>query len=121
MVLHFGSLAKIIDEETIFLYGDLEEEIYMECPQSMSNIKNDDCIISNKCIYGLVQAARQYYKKVIQILKNLGFVRGNIYPCLYVKKNVVYVALYVDHNLMIGNVATIDDAIEALKNNGLVL
>ena len=39
MVLHFGYLAKIVDVETAFLYRDLEEEIYMECPQGMSDIK----------------------------------------------------------------------------------
>ena len=40
------------------------------------------------------------------------------------KKNangIVYIALYVDDNLMIGDMATIDDAIEALKSKGLVL
>ena len=36
-------------------------------------------------------------------------------------KGIVYVAMYVDNNLMNGNMATIDDAIKALKNKGLVL
>ena len=57
MVLYFGYLATIVDMETAFLYGDIEEEIYMECPQDTSDIKKDDCIILNKCIYGLVQVA----------------------------------------------------------------
>ena len=39
MALHFGYLAKIVNEETTFLFGDLEEEIYMEYPQGMSNVK----------------------------------------------------------------------------------
>ena len=39
MVLQFGYSAKIVDVETAFLYGDLEEEIYRECPQGMANIK----------------------------------------------------------------------------------
>ena len=70
--------AKIVDIETAFLYGDLEEEIYMECPQGMSEVKKDDCIILNKCIYGLVQAACQYYKKAVEILKSSGFVGGSL-------------------------------------------
>ena len=45
MVLHFRYLAKIIDVETAFLYGDPEEEIYMECPQGMMDVKKDHCII----------------------------------------------------------------------------
>ena len=36
-------------------------------------------------------------------------------------KGIIYVALYVDDNLMIGDSAMIDDAILALKNKGLVL
>ena len=50
MVLHFGYLAKIVAVETTFLYRDLGEEIYIDCPQGMSNIKKDDCIILNKYI-----------------------------------------------------------------------
>ena len=69
MIFHFGLLAKVVDVKTAFLYGDLEEEVYMECPQGMSNSSKDDCIILNKCIYGLVQAARWYYKRIVKILK----------------------------------------------------
>ena len=86
MVLHFGYWAKIVNIETASLYGDLKEEIFMECPQGMSNVKKDNCIILNKCIYGLVQAACQYYKKAVEILKNPGFIGGSIGPCLYVKR-----------------------------------
>ena len=39
MILHFGYLAKIVNIEIAFLYGDLEEELYMECLQGMSDIK----------------------------------------------------------------------------------
>ena len=42
----------------------LEEEIYMECPPSMKDIGNEDCIVLGKCIYDLVQAASQYNKNI---------------------------------------------------------
>ena len=38
MVLPFGYAAKTVDVETAYLYGDLDEEIYMKCPQGMSNV-----------------------------------------------------------------------------------
>ena len=66
MVLHFSYFAEIVDMETAILYGDLEEEIYMECPQGMSEVGKDDCIILNKCICGLVQAVRQYCRKPLR-------------------------------------------------------
>ena len=59
----------------------------MACPQGMNNIGKDDCIILNKCIYGLVPAMRQYYKRAVEILKKAGFSRGN--------KGIVYVALCI--------------------------
>ena len=94
----------------------------MEFPQGMSDVTQTNCIILNKCIYGLVQAACQYYKKAVETLKSFGFIRGSIYPCLYVKKSakgIVYIAL-LDDNLMVGDIAAIDDAIVALKSKGLI-
>ena len=63
-------------------------------------------------------------KKAIKILKILGFVGGNINPCLYIKKSakgIVYKALYLDDNLMVGNIDAIDNAISAVKTDELVL
>ena len=70
MMTHFRYSAKIVNAETAIFYQELEEEIYMEFPQGMYDIGKDDCIILNKCIYGLVQASRQNCKKPIKILKN---------------------------------------------------
>ena len=81
MVIHFEFLAKIVDVDTAF-----KEEIYMECPQYFSDMGKDDCIILNKCIYGLVQAARQYYKKATKILKKSLFIGVNVNPYYYIEK-----------------------------------
>ena len=69
MMIHFRYSAKIVDLETAFLYGELEEEIYMKCPQGMSDVGRDDCIILNKRIYGRVQAVMQCIKKPSKIKK----------------------------------------------------
>ena len=58
--------AKIVDVETAFLHGELEGiEIYTDCPQGL-NAGPDDCLLLIKTIYGLVQLARQFIKKLIQ-------------------------------------------------------
>ena len=54
--------AKIVDVETAILYGELEGEIYMECPQGLK-AKSSEVLILDMCIYGLLQSARQYHKK----------------------------------------------------------
>ena len=58
----------------------------MECSSGVKVGKND-YIILEKSIYDLVQAARQYNKKAVEILKKIGFTWGNVQPSLFMKKN----------------------------------
>ena len=58
----FSLSAKIVDVETAFLYGELEEQIFMDIPLGMEEAKSDQALELQKCIYGLVQAARQYLR-----------------------------------------------------------
>ena len=78
----FGLKTKIVDVETAFLYGDLEEEIFMDCPPGLEGVTDEDALLLLQCIYGLVQAARKYHKKVIEILRDAGFKGGDVDPCL---------------------------------------
>jgi Reverse transcriptase (RNA-dependent DNA polymerase) len=72
--------ACIIKVETAFLHGDLQEEIYMNIPM---NSNPNDCLFLTKTIYGLVQSAREFYKKLITVLKSLGFKENKSDPCLW--------------------------------------
>jgi Reverse transcriptase (RNA-dependent DNA polymerase) len=58
--LIWGLQATIIDVETAFLHGNLQEEIYMNIPEGMKN-KETDCLRLKRTIYGLVQSAREFY------------------------------------------------------------
>ena len=79
----FGLSAKIVDVETAFLYGDLEEEVYMENPEGLEDSNDDEALLLLTTIYGLVQSARQYYKKARGILRKIGFTGGDVDPCLF--------------------------------------
>ncbi len=48
--------AVIVDVETAFLHGNLNEEIYMNLPDGMEGSK-DECLLLLKALYGLVQEA----------------------------------------------------------------
>ena len=123
-MMYFGLIAKVVDVETAFLYGELEEEIFMECPQGMKGVTQDDTLSLQACIYGLVQAARQYYKKFTKILKKLGFLGGDVDPCLFTRKDeygLVFVAIYVDDNLVVGHKKAVDRTITQLREEGLML
>ena len=90
----------IIDVETAFLHGNFPsgEEIYMECPPGMLDAKGDEVLLLLKTIYGLVQAARAFYKNFSKTLRELGFEGGYADPCLLTRKGkfgTVHIALYV--------------------------
>ena len=110
--------AKVVDIETAFLHGDLKETIYMEIPKGMK-AEDNECLILNKTIYGLVQSAREFYNKLVSALKDCGFKASSVDPCLWIKYSnhgIVLIAIYVDDCLMVGREPDIDDVIEKLKN-----
>ena len=54
----------------------------------------------------------------------IGFNGGHVDPCLLWKqyeKGIVFVAIYVDNNLIVGHLEAIEDTINFLKKNGLVV
>ena len=50
----FGLSSKIVYMETVFLYGDLEEEIFMDWPPGMEDVTDENTLLLDQCIYGLV-------------------------------------------------------------------
>ena len=59
-----------MDIDNAFLNGDLEHAIYMKTPEGYDEVINkdvdkEDCLILQKAIYGLVQAATQFWKKIV--------------------------------------------------------
>jgi hypothetical protein len=113
--------SKIVDVESAFLNGDLEEEIYMDCPDGMEH-DPDECLLLLKAIYGLVQSARQFFKKFVSILRKIGFIPSDADPCLMIRKcslGLVYMAMYIDDCYCNGNKAAINDTIKGIVQNGL--
>ena len=113
----------LVDVETAFLHGDLEEEIFMECPEGMK-AGRDECLRLNKTIYGLVQSARQFFKKLTEVLKKIGFEGGDADPCLLTRRKnnkVVHVALYVDDCLCCGDPEAIAEVIKLMKEHGFTV
>ena len=59
---------KVVDIDNAFLNGDLEHENYMKIPEGYDEVINprvdkEDCIILQKAIHGLIQAARQLWTR----------------------------------------------------------
>ena len=109
MVEKLDSLA--MDVETAFLYGDIEEKIFMKSPVGMEEIdpgsSPEDCYQLKKGIYGLCQAARQFWKKFVDTIKKepFGFTVSPADPCMLFKENnlgICIIIMYVDDMLIIG-------------------
>ena len=117
MMLANGWDANIVDVETAFLYGDLNKEIYMKVPEGLvenlnTEFKNDNCLVLVQAMYCLVQAARQYYKKFIDVMvTKIGFDQCLSNSCLLKRTdndNTIIIFVYMDDFLCIGDRKTID-------------
>jgi hypothetical protein len=76
--------ASIVDVETAFLHGDLQEEMFMNVPKGMDQ-EDNTCLLLKKTIYGLVQTAREFYNKLLSTLKSMGFTENKSVPCLLLR------------------------------------
>lgn len=91
------------DVSTAFLYGDLDEEIYMEQPEGFSDDTGKVCRLK-RSLYGLKQAPRCWNKRFASFLKKLGFRQSDADPCLFIlEKNSkkIILALYVDDGIVV--------------------
>jgi hypothetical protein len=80
--------------------------------------KKNECLILKKTIYGLIQSAKEFHKKLVLALKGFGFQGNSVDPCLwtkYTEHGIVFVGIYVDDCLVIGNEKDINDVINGLK------
>jgi len=115
--------GSIIDVETAFLHGDLQEEIYMNVPEGLNQDPNC-CLLLKKTIYGLVQSAREFYNKFLSTLKSAGFVENKSDPCLlskWIEDSILLIGIYVDDCLVVGKEEHIQGVIDHLKSSGFNL
>jgi hypothetical protein len=108
MALQHGWTIDHLDVKTAFLYGELEEweKIFMVPPEGYSASDNEIFRL-NKCLYGLKQSARKWFKKITKILKKAGMQPSTADPCVFVAYNKsgdleAAMAVHVDDILVTG-------------------
>ena len=90
------------DIKTAFLYGELDEVIYMRPPTGYEDGTDRVCRL-NKSLYGLKQAPRCWNRKFKDFLEKHGLQVSNEDPCLFystVERHKFIIALYVDDGLV---------------------
>jgi len=120
--LMYSLHAVLLDVKTAFLYGKLEEEIYMEIPTGYKEVYedpgDDKVLVLQMAMYGLVQAARQWFKRVSDVLITVGFNPCESDPCLmyrFDEEGLCIILMYVDDNLIVGSRKAIDKATKEIK------
>jgi hypothetical protein len=99
--------------DTAFLNGKLEEDIYMWPPEGVTSRDGEVCKL-NRSLYGLKQAAATWYKTISDVfVKHLGFKQCASDSCIFVRKDGVWIALYVDDMLISAKSLTMIKTIQA--------
>jgi hypothetical protein len=72
-----------MDVKTVFLYGELDEEIYIEQPDGykIPGQENKVCRMI-KSLYGLKQAPKQWHEKFNTTLTSAGFIVNEVDKCV---------------------------------------
>ena len=96
-----------LDVKSAFLYGELDEELYMEQPEGFKMRSQEHKVLRLKrAIYGLKQAALAWWKALDKSMAALGCTRLQSDSGLFVHKSrnsMVVVIVYVDDALFMGN------------------
>ena len=109
-LLAIASMKKLIlkhfDVKTAYLYGNLEEEIYMKQPVGYEKKGAEKLVCRlRRSIYGLQQSARRWNHRLHDVLVGMQFVQSSADHCLYTKDvsgDRIYILVYVD-DILVGS------------------
>ena len=107
IVAHLDLELYQMDVKTAFLNGELDEEIYMDQPESFVVVGQENKVCKlQRSIYGLKQSSRQWYLRFHRAITSNEFTMIDEDHCVYVKRSkdsFLILSLYVDDILLAGN------------------
>ncbi|GJW15605.1 integrase, catalytic region, zinc finger, CCHC-type containing protein [Tanacetum coccineum] len=97
---YMGFMVYQIDVKSAFLYGEINEEVYVTQPKGFEDPHFPKHVYKVvKASYGLHQAPRAWYARLSTFLLKHNYRRGTIDKTLFIKKNsrdIILVQVYVD-------------------------
>nr|GEZ92716.1 copia protein [Tanacetum cinerariifolium] len=94
-----------MDVKTVFLNGNLQEEVYVSQPDGFVDPDNPNYVYKlKKALYGLKQALRAWYDMLSSFLISQDFSKGSVDPTLFIYRNgnnLLLVQIYVN-DIMFG-------------------
>nr|GEV82891.1 putative ribonuclease H-like domain-containing protein [Tanacetum cinerariifolium] len=95
-----GFMVYQMDVKSAFLYGTIEEKVYVCQPLGVEDPDHPDKVYKVvNAVYGLHQALRAWYETLANYLLENGFQRGKIDKTLFIKKqkgDILLVQIYID-------------------------
>nr|GEX15722.1 hypothetical protein [Tanacetum cinerariifolium] len=95
-----GFMVYQMEVKSAFLYGTIEEEVYVCQPLGFEDLDYPDKVYKVvKALYGLHQAPRAWYETLANYLLENGFQRGKIDQALFIKSqkgDILLVHIYVN-------------------------
>ena len=109
-----------VDVKTAFLYGDLQEEIYMQPPEGYDFGKGMVWKLK-KSLYGLKQAARAWHETLRSKLVSAGFevahADSSLFMCSKGTGTITYLLVYVDDGLIVGTRTDVQVVVDLLETH----
>ena len=103
-----------LDMKNAFLYGDLEEEVYMDILSGYTSSSRTKVVCKlEHALYGLKQSPRAWFGRFSLAMRRYGFDQSNTDHTLFLKhrqRKVTALIVYVDDMIITG-----DDAEEILR------
>jgi Reverse transcriptase (RNA-dependent DNA polymerase) len=89
--------------------------IYFSTFQSKKTDSSTQCVKLQKALYGLVQAARNWWKNLKEVMKPIDYIPSAAYPCLFIitSTNKTFVVIYIDDGGVFSTKENIDTLIKA--------
>ncbi|GJT23857.1 putative ribonuclease H-like domain-containing protein [Tanacetum coccineum] len=85
---YMGFIVYQMDVKSAFLYGTIDEEVYVSQPPGFVDPKHPNKVYKvMKALYGLHQAPRAWYATLSTFLEQSGYGRGTIDKTLFIKKD----------------------------------
>nr|GEV23116.1 hypothetical protein [Tanacetum cinerariifolium] len=95
-----GFMVYQMDVKSVFIYGTIEEEVYVCQPPGFEDPYYPDKVYKVvKALYGLHQAPKAWYETLANYLLENGFQKGKINQTLFIKRqkgDILLVHVYVD-------------------------
>ncbi|GJY01828.1 putative ribonuclease H-like domain-containing protein, partial [Tanacetum coccineum] len=120
-VSYMGFIVYQMDVKSAFLYGKIDEEVYVSQPPGFLDPKYPQKVYKVvKALYGLHQAPRAWYATLSTFLLKNGYRRRTIDKTLFIKKDkydIILVQVYVDDIIFGSTKKSWCDEFEALMKS----